>query len=138
MLTCGRLEYNLNKVSSPNDVGHTREDFVRWCLRDLFNKPFEKVRPDWLVNPKTGRHLELDCYNDELKLAVEINGEQHYVFPNTFHKTEAEFLDQQERDKIKKQKCEDSGITFLEVPYTIPKNQIREYINKNLIRVYNI
>ena len=125
MLSCGKLEYNLNKESCSSN---RREEIVRWCLRDLFNKPFEKAKPSWLINPKTGRHLELDCYNNDLKLAVEVNGEQHYVYPNTFHKSYEEFESQQERDKIKKKKCEEYGIFLLEIPYTIPKSEIREYI----------
>lgn len=127
MLSCGTLEYSLNKESC---LSNRREEIVRHHLRDLFDKPFERVRPDWLVNPKTGKYLELDCYNNELKLAAEVNGEQHYVFPNTFHRTEEEFKAQQERDNIKKEICKERGIYLLEIPYTIPKSQIRDYIKQ--------
>ena len=47
-------------------------------LEEYYNKHFFSVRPNWLKNYETGYNLELDCYNDELKVALEYNGEQHY------------------------------------------------------------
>ena len=48
-----------------------REAQVREIVENIFSKPFPSVRPKWLVNPDTGYVMELDCYNDELKLAFE-------------------------------------------------------------------
>ena len=45
--------------------------------------------------------LEIDCYIPELKIGFEYNGEQHYMFPNCFHKTQEEFEAQQQRDILK-------------------------------------
>lgn len=39
---------------------------------------FPNVRPDWLRNPETNCKLELDCYNEELELAFELQGTHHY------------------------------------------------------------
>jgi hypothetical protein len=43
-------------------------------LEILTGYRFKSVRPGWLENPLTGRNLELDCYNEYLKLALEYNG----------------------------------------------------------------
>ena len=40
-------------------------------IQKIFRKPFTKIRPDFLKNPETNRNLELDLYNEELKIAVE-------------------------------------------------------------------
>jgi len=47
------------------------ENECRRILQCLFLKPFPKVRPDFLRNPKTGRNLELDMYNQDIALALE-------------------------------------------------------------------
>jgi phage/plasmid-associated DNA primase len=77
---------------------------------------FPKARPTWLVNPKTGKKLELDMFNADHKIAIEYNGPQHYMFPNVYHKTPEEFQAQQERDAIKRDVCHRRGIVLLEVP----------------------
>ena len=44
------------------------------CRREIekmSGKSFVKIRPDFLKNEKTGSNLELDCFNKELKIAVE-------------------------------------------------------------------
>lgn len=90
-----------------------RELLERW-----FGRPFPKVRPDWLVNPETGHRLELDCFNEELRLAVEYDGIQHSVFVPHFHASEAAFAAQQERDRVKERVCAERGVALVRVPYT--------------------
>ncbi len=97
-------------------------------VENFFDKKFEKVRPDFLNNNVTGCKLELDCYNPELKLAIEYNGRQHYEYVPFFHKNKEAMLNQKYRDEMKKTKCIQNGITLIEVPYTIPVPKIKDYI----------
>ena len=91
--------------------------------------PFQwNIRPDFLKNPESGRNLELDCYHPELKIALEYSGKQHYVFPNVFHKTYNEFIEQIRRDQYKVTCCDNAGIYLITVPYNVPYNQIADYI----------
>ncbi len=83
--------------------------------RELPNYIFKKVRPSWLVNPKTGHKMELDFYCKELKLAIEINGRQHYEYIPYFHKTKENFKKQLERDKAKKKICSREGVHLIEI-----------------------
>ena len=99
------------------------------ALEHLFDKQFNKVRPDWLKNEQ-GNNLEIDCFNEELKLCVEYNGIQHYEFIEYFHKTEENFQKRKVDDKIKKDKCIEKNYTFIEIPYTIPTENIINYIVK--------
>ena len=111
----------------------------RRVLEKIFNKPFPKCRPNFLRNTVTSddymnNNLELDCYNDELKIAVEYNGIQHYKYLPFFHKTKDSFYNQKYRDEMKRNMCQKNNILLIEVPYTIPVEQIENYIKSNLSR----
>lgn len=101
-------------------------------MEELFGKPFPRVRPNFLKNPSTNRNLELDCYNKELKLAVEYNGPTHYEYPNYTNQTKKDFISQISRDVFKIKRCEENGVHLIIVPYTIPYNEIKSYILKQL------
>jgi len=101
-------------------------------LEAIYKLPFPTVRPNFLKNPETKRNLELDCYNEQLKIAAEYNGEQHYNFPNRFHKTRQEFMKQVRRDRLKAEICELRGIHLITIPWTINHQQIPIYIKERL------
>ncbi len=89
-------------------------------LEKIFKKPFNNIRPDFLSNPVTGgKNLELDCYNEELKLAVEYNGRQHYEYSPYFHKNKDQLETQKYRDMMKRNLCKENNVTLIEVPYTV-------------------
>ena len=69
----------------------------------------QNYRPDWLEG------LELDFYIDEIKLAAEVQGQQHYVFTPHFHKSIDDFNSQKERDERKKYICKLHGIKLVEI-----------------------
>lgn len=99
---------------------HKSEAECKAIFENLFKKPFIKVRPDWIRN-ETGNCLELDGYNEELKLAFEYNGEQHYMVAEWWGETQADLDKQIEHDRIKKQACENNGIQLVVIPYTFKK-----------------
>ena len=102
-------------------------------LKELYpHHEFKTSRPNFMRNPMTGRNLELDLYNAELKLAIEYNGIQHYMFSKYFHRTESDFLKQKSRDKLKKRLCRKHGVKLIVVPYTIPFNNIKTFIIKEI------
>lgn len=104
------------------------EAICRQVLEDIYKRKFPSTRPDFLKNPETGYNLELDGYCEELQIAFEYNGVQHYVFPNFAHRSEDDFRKQVRRDQYKIEACNSSGIYLISVPYNIPHNQIRDYI----------
>lgn len=109
------------------------EKICRQTLEGHFHRPFSPIRPDWLKNESTGRNLEIDCYNEDLKLGVEYNGIQHYYWKenSNFGLSYDDFLRLQERDKIKAQKCSERGVKLIVVPYTVKHEMIPQYlINK--------
>jgi len=124
------------KECDNNNIG---EEFCRKVFEEKYKKSFPKNRPDWLKNPKTKRFLELDGFNEELKIAFEYDGSQHFEFPNCFHKDEQAFKDQQERDKLKDVLCKQNSIKLIRIKYVNYKKQekakklILEQIENNLI-----
>jgi hypothetical protein len=108
------------------------EEMCRDILEEIFERPFPSVRPDWLKY-HTGKNLELDCYNQELKLAIEYNGKQHYTYTDHFHRGNSDnFVSQVERDEFKKKACADRDITLISVPYTVPNYMLKSYLVKKL------
>lgn len=101
-------------------------------MEKIYGVPFVTVRPNWLANPETGHNLELDCYNDDLKIAVEYNGIQHYEWPNFTPMTYEEFIDQHRRDRYKKETCDRYGVYLITVPYTVSHNDIPSFIISHL------
>ena len=112
-----------------------KEELCRGILEKTFGVPFPTVRPDWLVNPDTGKCLELDAYNSELNLALEYDGEQHYKFVPIFHKTPSDLNKQIERDAYKTRICKLHGIRLIRVPYWIEEEDLEEYILNQAKRV---
>jgi hypothetical protein len=114
----------------------------RRVLEEIFGVPFPKTRPDFLRNPITSNgvdsnNLEIDCYNDRLKLGVEYNGIQHYKYIPYFHKTKDSFHNQKYRDYVKNDICQKNGITLIEVPYTVKVPEIKSFILNKLSPKYN-
>lgn len=102
----------------PQCSEYKAESMCRKIFQELFDKQFCKVRPKWLMGNK-GMPLELDGYCQELNLAFEYNGIQHYKFTPTFHKTHANLVAQQARDQMKLTLCNDLGIMVIVIPYMV-------------------
>lgn len=118
------------KSTKPPPKDSKGELECRRVLQKIFKKPFNKARPDFLSNPVTGGrfNLELDCFEDSLKLAVEYNGIQHYKYVPYFHKNKEAFYNQKYRDDMKRRICRDNRINLIEVPNTVEINQIESFL----------
>jgi hypothetical protein len=113
------------------------EAICREVMEDIFGKPFPSAYPEFLRNPESNKKLEIDCYNDELKLGVEYQGSQHYKFPHKYHNGDIDnFKSQLRRDDFKFRMCEKNGICLIRVPYTVPFHGIRDYILERLPAEY--
>ena len=109
----------------------------RRVLEYLFpGNKFPSSRPDFLRNNVTGGNynLELDCFNEQLRIAVEYNGIQHYKFSNFFHRNKDQFENQKYRDELKRRMCKENGILLITVPYDVKLENIKSFIETELRR----
>ena len=124
--------FPVNYIQAPthkDQYGSIGEKYCTLFMRQLFpGYSFNKIRPKWLKNPNTGKNLELDIYCDELKIAVEYNGIQHYKWPNFFISNFSDFKNQYKRDRLKEYFCKKNGVYLLHVPYFIDIKKIPFYI----------
>jgi hypothetical protein len=105
------------------------EQACRRALYETFGRPFNKARPEFLRNPVTKNfNLELDCYDPQLRLAVEAQGIQHYKYVPYFHKSKEAFQNQQYRDELKRRMCSDNKVNLIEVPYTVKPEHVKVYL----------
>ena len=106
--------------STGRKFGSIGEELTCKVFEEYLSREVEiNLRPDILKNPETNRNLEYDMYDEETRIAIEYNGEQHYTFPCKFHKDEKSFIDQIYRDDLKHNKSIEHHITLITVPFTI-------------------
>ena len=100
--------------------------FVVELFEEFFEALFPKSRPKFL------KGLELDGYNETLKLAFEYNGSQHYKYNEQFHRNGlSDLKEQKDRDSRKKKICEEENITLFVIPYKYTfrePGKMKEYI----------
>ena len=108
------------------------EAACRKFLEKHFGKPFPNIRPSFLKNPETNCLLELDCYNEELAVAVEYNGKHHYEYPNYTNQSYEDFIQQIRRDMAKRELCDLNGVYLITVPYNVPIKNIPTFIQERL------
>ena len=105
-----KMEENIHLLLEKHEIKHERQKTFPWL--------------------KYKRNLFLDFYIPYKKVAIEVQGDQHYVPIRKFGGLEY-FQVQQERDKMKKQLCEEHGIKLFYITkknYNL--NEVLKYIKK--------
>lgn len=102
------------------NCGLKSEGECRRILEGLFKDRKFPKRSKFLYSERLDKWLEYDGYNEDLKLAFEYQGEQHYkYYPKHFHKAGYhKFEEQKERDKEKLRLSKEKGIIVIMIPYT--------------------
>jgi hypothetical protein len=107
------IENNIRSKKGFNIVGSLyNESLLYNLIKNAFPEynVITQYSPDWL-----GRQ-RIDIYIEELNVAIEYNGKQHYE-PVTYFGGKDGYLKTIERDKMKKQKCKRNGCELIEVKY---------------------
>ena len=64
----------------------------------------------WLKNAKTGYHQYLDFYITTFNIAIELQGDQHFIQHRYWDKNEESFLKRAFMDINKKKMCDENGV----------------------------
>jgi hypothetical protein len=111
---------SMNNITSkgswcPTCVSSLFERMSKSYLEELLSVPFRKMRPEWLINSR-GHRMELDGFNEELNVAFEYNGIQHYFFIPYFHGDERDFMRRIIDDELKRKLCTENDVKLIEIP----------------------
>lgn len=110
---------------------NVKENLCRKIFEDKFSRLFPNKKCNWMKSEK-GYPLELDGYNEDLKLAFEYNGIQHYKIDGFLIKNDKDLDKIKKRDNLKRELCKLQGIKLIEIPYNIKNRELEPYINKQL------
>lgn len=115
-------------TKGPSEPRSKGERLCKAAVEKIYGVPFYSTWPKWLKSPK-GYPMELDLYNEDLKLAIEYHGKQHYEYTPHFHRNGInDFYYQIEKDNRKLDLCDEKGVYVITVPYNIPDDKIEEFI----------
>ena len=89
--------------------GSKSEELVRVTMEQIFGVKFKRVRPDWLKND-LNVPMELDGYAEELGIAFEYQGRQHYEEMNYLIDQDLKRI--QKNDKLKSRLCAERGVSL--------------------------
>jgi hypothetical protein len=109
------------------------ERICRAMLERILGTPFPKKKPAWLQSTRKTR-LELDGYSEQLGIAFEYQGIQHFLKNRRFHSENFTLKQRLADDKQKAILCRKHGVVLLQIPYTVPHLEFENYIRKLLSR----
>lgn len=122
-------EYSWNiKKTDPRNKCSEYHRLTRELLKSMF--PTEVIVEE--VHLPGSKGLKADFYLTSLKVLVEVHGEQHYSMSNLFHSSKKDFLMGQQRDRNKKEWCENNNIRYIELPYKENTDEWRTRIIKGI------
>lgn len=95
----------------PTCAGSYGERLCRQIIEKLFDAPFPKFRPNWLMG-EMGRPLEIDIFNASL-FGVEYQGPHHYGKTSFTHDSHENIS---ARDAIKCARAKEMGFVLVQMP----------------------
>ena len=122
-----RIISNILKIKYSKRRFLNEENRIKVVSKILNEKPIKQYRCDKIKNK---RKLPIDAYFPKSNIALEYNGEQHYIFVNKFHKSKNDLYKQIKRDKKKYKKIYKSGMKLLIIKYSDNLQIITNKINK--------
>ena len=94
--------------------GFKTEGLVRLFFETIFHVKFPQKSPSWLSGGHQNRYI-LDGYNEQLKMAFEYHGQQHFENVKHFHRDDDALKRQKQRDGFVRDCCASVGVTLIEI-----------------------
>jgi hypothetical protein len=98
-----------NQWCSICSKGSKSEELVRVVMEQIFGFEFKRVRPSWLKNDRNVP-MELDGYSQDLKIAFEYQGRQHYEILHFLVDQDLKRI--QKNDRLKAKICKERGVSL--------------------------
>lgn len=118
-------------VWSHFEIVNISEEKCRQCIEFIFKTNFPNV---WgiIKNPETNRNMQFDGYNENLKIAFEYQGEQHYSWEKSRGKKEKRkkenFNKNIKNDETKLNLCKKNNIKLLKIKYFENYKEDKQYL----------
>lgn len=116
-----------NKVAFCPRCGKIESQGARYVSFILDELGIDYVKEKALENSKC--RFDFFFEYQQKQYAIEYNGKQHYVYTPHFTPAVEDWEALRARDNFKKQYCLERGISFLEIPYTMTKTEIKGIIH---------
>lgn len=136
---CGNEKITLGKslraglVQSCGCLHSKGEEKIALILKEMNIKNLRQFVFKDCRNPKTNYPLYYDFYLPDFNIAIEYQGEQHYIAANRGYFDEKAYNIIKERDELKRIYCKENNIHLIEIPYyhfdKINKQYIEEVIS---------
>ena len=125
--------WNLNKYDVYNNDPRKRSKNhlrARKILRAIYHsyRVLEEVKLPGSTLSHRRSVLYLDFFIPNIRLGVEVHGQQHYEYTPFFHRNKAGFLKAQTRDEDKLRWCELNNIELIVLKHSDDDNEWREQI----------
>lgn len=95
--------------------GSIGEKLARIAMEAIFKRRFPRSYPSWLKS-KEGYQLELDGYNEQIGIAFEHQGEQHYTTKSIYIKNDQNLTKRIKVDKYKVKICKRNKVFLIQIP----------------------
>ncbi len=108
--------------------GSKSEELARVAFQHVFGVPFPKKRPKWLRNDRN-RQMELDGYAEEISIAFEYQGIQHFTKSLFGNSVQQRIIDDQKKLDL----CQEQKVRLFYLTYEIPHTSFIEEIRKQCL-----
>jgi hypothetical protein len=99
------------------------------ALESVTGEKFPQAHPAWLKY--RGRPLELDGYNERLKIALEFSGPLHTKW-TPLYESYAKYYERIAKDAFKIARCAERRVTLIVVDLSLPRRHHSDYIRSRL------
>ena len=102
-----------------NEDKESEQEIIYKFMTKLFPKSeFHNIKPKWLNN------TPLNCYSEELMIAVEYHDDSFYMWPNSKHKNQKEFESSLHLEREKQRLCSEYNICLIIISHLVTKNEL--------------
>jgi hypothetical protein len=111
--------WKITRYNKPRDNCSTLHSRARNLLKQIFqyDNIYEEVILPGIKTEINNRPLIIDFYINAPKIAVEVQGEQHYNFVSFFHTNKLEYFRAKKLDALKHKWCNINNIRLVILPY---------------------